>query len=131
MAQTHTARSEVCTPTPPVPAPDLDELIHRQEVSACLQRLIVHLPPPLRQIIVLHYGFAGHPPHSLRSMGRLLGISHEMVRQRLLWALVLLRHPVTSLPLRQLLERNTTADYQDADALAQRYLRRRGGRDVH
>lgn len=51
-----------------------------------------------------------------------------MVRQHLLAALVHLRHPANSLRLRQLLERNSVVDYEQADELAQRFLRKRGGR---
>ena len=43
-------------------------------------------------------------------------------------ALVRLRHPAHSQMLRSLLGRHTLADYEAADALAQRWLRRRGGR---
>ena len=43
-------------------------------------------------------------------------------------ALVWLRHPAHSYALHSLLERHTVADYQAADVLAQRWLRRRGGR---
>lgn len=130
VAQSAPPAHEVSTPTPPIAAPDLDADLHRQEISACLHRLIAALPPPQQQVIVLYYGLASHSPHSLRQLGRRLGLSHEMVRQRLLYALVLLRHPATSLPLRQLLGCNTTAAYAQADALAQRYLRRRRGRDA-
>jgi hypothetical protein len=83
----------------------------------------------LRQVVILYYGLYDHPPHSLRQLARKLGISHEMVRQRLLAALVHLRHPANSLPLRQLLDRNTITDYEYADELAQSFLRRRGGRN--
>jgi hypothetical protein len=83
----------------------------------------------LCEVVVLYYGLHDHPPHSLRQLARKLGVSHEMVRQRLLAALVHLRHPANSLPLRQLLERNTIKDYEYADQLAQSFLRRRGGRN--
>lgn len=121
-------RQENLTAYPPLAPPDLDDIAGSSEVYDCLYELIDHLPSHLQQVILLYYGLRGHPPHSLRQLGRLLGISHEMVRQRLLAALVHLRHPANSLPLRQLLGRNTIADYKRADDLAQRYLRKRGGR---
>lgn len=121
-------RQEYLTAHPPLSSPDLDDIAERTAVYDFLYELIDTLPPHLRQVVLLYYGLRGHPPHSLRQLSRLLGISHEMVRQRLLAALVHLRHPANSLPLRQLLGRNTIADYKQADDLAQRYLRKRGGR---
>jgi RNA polymerase sigma factor (sigma-70 family) len=120
---------EILTPNPPLPVPDLDDLTQRNEIYDCLHNLISKLPAHLRQVVILYYGLYDHPPHSLRQLGHELGISHEMVRQRLLAALVHLRHPANSLPLRQLLERNTITDYEYADELAQSFLRRRGGRN--
>lgn len=127
VAQANSLPQEILTPNPPLPAPDLDDLIQRSELCDSLHDLIDKLPAHLRQVVILYYGLYDHPPHSLRQLGRELGISHEMARQRLLAALVILRHPANSLPLRQLLDRNTITDYQYADELAQRYLRRRGG----
>ena len=121
-------RQENLTSYPPLAPPDRDDIAESSEVYDCLYELVDHLPSHLQQVILLYYGLRGHPPHSLRQLGRLLGISHEMVRQRLLAALVHLRHPANSLRLRQLLERNSVADYEQADALAQRFLRKRGGR---
>jgi len=129
VALTNPSPLEVLTPNSPLPAPDIDDLLQRHEVYDCLHRLIDRLPSHLRQVVLLYYGLDDHPPHSLRQLGLLLGISHEMVRQRLLAALVFLRHPAHSLPLRQLLGRNTVADYQHAHQLAQSFLRRRGGRN--
>ncbi|MDA8187820.1 MAG: sigma-70 family RNA polymerase sigma factor [Dehalococcoidales bacterium] len=129
VAQVNSPPQEVLTPSPPVPTPDLDDHAQRSEVYDCLHHMVDKLPVHLRQVIILYYGLYDHPPHSLRQLGRKLGLSHEMVRQRLLAALVQLRHPTHSLHLRQLLERNTIADYEYADELAQSFLRRRGGRD--
>lgn len=129
VAQANSPPQEVLTPNLPLPAPDLDDLVQRSEIYACLHDLINKLPTHLRQVVILYYGFYDHPPHSLRQLGRELGISHEMARQHLLAALVILRHPANSLPLRQLLQHNTIKDYEYTDELAQRYLRRRGGRN--
>jgi len=129
VAQANPPPQEVLTPNPPLPLPDLDDLTGRNEIYDCLHDLVDKLPAHLRQVVILYYGLYDHPPHSLRQLARKLGISHEMVRQRLLAALVHLRHPANSLPLRQLLDRNTIADYEYADELAQSFLRRRGGRN--
>jgi DNA-directed RNA polymerase sigma subunit (sigma70/sigma32) len=92
-----------------------------------LDALVNRLPSRLRQVVVAYYGLADEPPCSLRQLGRQLGLSHEAVRLRLFAALVWLRHPAHSLALRQLLDCNSAADYQLADAAAGRWLRRRGG----
>lgn len=128
VAEAEPSAQEYLTAYPPLVPPDLDDVAENSEVYDCLYELIDNLPSHLQRVILLYYGLRGHPPHSLRQLGRLLGISHEMVRQRLLDALVHLRHPANSLRLRQLLGRNSVADYEQADDLAQRYLRKRGGR---
>ena len=127
VAQAHSPPREVLTPSPPRPSPELDVIVQRDEVYDCLHALVDGLPPRLRQVVVLYYGLDDDGPLPLRQLGRRLGISHEMVRQRLLAALVHLRHPANSLRLRQLLDRNTIDDYQFADEATQHFLRRRGG----
>jgi len=105
-----------------------DEALLEAEVGRALHALVQRLPIRLRQVVVAYYGLADEPPCSLRQLGKRLGLSHEAVRLRLWASLVWLRHPGHSLGLRQLLGRNTVADYQLADMAAQRWLRRRGGR---
>ena len=61
-------------------------------------------------------------------MGERLHLSGERVRQLHAEALVALRHPAHSQHLRSLLGHHTVADYEWADTLAQRWLRKRGGR---
>jgi hypothetical protein len=60
-----------------------------------------------------------------------LGLCGERARQLHTEALVWLRHPAHSYVLRSLLRRHSLPDYQEANALAQRWLRRRGGRPDH
>ena len=105
-----------------------DQALLEAEVDQTLHALVQRLPIRLRQVVVAYYGLADEPPCSLRQLGKTLGLSHEAVRLRLWASLVWLRHPGHSLGLRQLLGRNTVADYQLADTAAQRWLRRRGGR---
>ena len=102
-------------------------LVHAETLLA-LHALVRQLPPRLHQVVVAYYGLGDEPPHTLRQLGRELGLSHETVRLRLWAALVWLRHPAHSLRLRQMLGCNTLADHQLADGLAQHWLRRRGGR---
>ncbi len=105
-----------------------DEAQQRAETYSALRRLVGCLPVDLRQVVIAYYGLAAEPALSLRQLAKALGLSHEAVRLRLWAGLVWLRHPGHSLALRRLLECNRVADYERADALAQRWLRKRGGR---
>ncbi|MFQ5813923.1 MAG: sigma-70 family RNA polymerase sigma factor, partial [Anaerolineae bacterium] len=93
-----------------------------------LHDLVQHLSSRLRYVVVARYGLNSTPPATYRQIGTALGLSGERARQLHTEALVWLRHPARSYGLRSLLERHTLADCQVADALAQRWLRRIGGR---
>ena len=93
-----------------------------------LGRLVEGLPERLRYVIVARYGLADAPPALYREIGAALGVSGEWARRLHQEALARLRQPAASQSLRSLLERHTQADYASADALAQRWLRQRGGR---
>jgi len=94
-----------------------------------LQALVRRLPPRLEYVVVARYGLNGHTPFFYRQIGAALGLTGERARQLHTEALVWLRHPAHSYLLRSLLGRHTLADYETADAQAQRWLRqRRGGR---
>lgn len=103
--------------------------LHQAEVHASLHGLVARMPPKLREVVVAYWGLDGEPPRSLRQLSRAFGISHEGVRQRLLAALVWLRHPAHSFNLRQLLDRNSVDAYRRAHHLAQTWRRSgKGGR---
>lgn len=108
-------------------AEDLDGSVEQALIREALFALLSQLPHRLRQVIVARYGLDGHPPRTLRRLGAQLGLSHERIRQLEQDALAWLRHPAHSLPLRQLLDKNTAADYRQALALnaALRRARRR------
>ena len=97
-------------------------------VRQAVHDLVQCLPEPLGVVVVARYGLDGRAPSIYRQIGAALGVSGERARQLHTEALVWLRHPAHSQNLRSLLGRHTLADYQAADALAQRWLRRRGGR---
>jgi RNA polymerase sigma factor (sigma-70 family) len=97
-------------------------------IHSVLHDLVGQLPARLRYIIMARYGLAGDPAATYREMGAVLGLSGERARQLHTEALVWLRHPAHSQLLRSLLDRHTLADYEEADAQAQRWLRQRGGR---
>ncbi len=95
---------------------------------AALYDTVGRLPDRLRDIIMARYGLAGKSATIYREIGATLGLTGERVRQLHTKALVWLRHPAHSQDLRALPGRHTVADYEAADALAQRWLRWRGGR---
>jgi len=97
-------------------------------VSAALHDAVERLPERLRDIIMARYGLAGKSATTYSEIGATLGLTGERIRQLHTEALVWLRHPAHAQYLRALLERHTVADYEAADALAQRWLRWRGGR---
>jgi RNA polymerase sigma factor (sigma-70 family) len=97
-------------------------------VHSVLHDLVGRLPTRLRYLIMARYGLAGNPAATYREIGAVLGLSGERARQLHAEALVWLRHPAHSQLLRSLLDRHTLADYEEADAQAQRWLRQRGGR---
>jgi RNA polymerase sigma factor (sigma-70 family) len=97
-------------------------------VRASLYQLVGRLPERLQTIIMARYGLAGNSGHTYREIGVALGLTGERVRQLHTEALVWLRHPAHSQHLRALMGRHTVAEYEAADAQAQRWLRWRGGR---
>jgi len=97
-------------------------------VRQALGELVHRLPQRLQYVVVTRYGLKGSLPALYRQIGAALGLSGERARQLHTEALVWLRHPAHSQTLRSLLSRHTLADYEFADALAQHWLRRRGGR---
>jgi len=109
------------------PATLWETLVVRQAVHDLARRL----PPRLGLVVVARYGLDGMPAASYAQIGASLGLSGERARQLHAEALVWLRHPAHSQDLRSLLGRHTLVDYLRADALAQRWLRRRGGRHGH
>lgn len=109
--------------------PDPAALWETREVQQALRDLVQRLPRRMRQVIVMRYGLDGSPPATYRQIGTRLGFSRELARLLHCDALVWLRHPAYSQTLRNMLGRHTADEYDLADASAQRWLRRRGGRD--
>lgn len=97
-------------------------------VHDTLHDLVTRLPQRLRDMIVARYGLDGQRTCFYREIGDRLGVSGERVRQLHSEALVWLRHPAHSQGLRSLLGRHGVREYEWAEAEAQRWLRKRGGR---
>jgi len=113
----------------PLEAADPAALWEATAVRQAVHDLVRRLPRRLRRVVVARYGLDSAPPLSYAQIGVSSGRSGERARQLHSEALVWMRHPAYSQTLRGLLERHTRADYESADALAQLWLQRRGGRD--
>ncbi|MFN2242480.1 MAG: sigma-70 family RNA polymerase sigma factor [Anaerolineae bacterium] len=120
--------TDVCLPEMPATdvMPDLAEELDRELTTSALHELVGQLPKRLHRVIVGRYGLGKHPPCTLKELGKELGLSRERVRQLQQEALAWLRHPAHSCRLRQLLGKNTAADYRRA--LAQNAALRRSRR---
>lgn len=120
---------EQLTPHPPQEAPDLEEHLERVLSYETLHRLVVALPRRRwRAVIVTHYGLDGRPAQSLSEMARAWGVTPQRIYQLRTEALLWLAHPARSLALRQLLNRNTVADYRAYLARQRRWQRMKRGR---
>jgi RNA polymerase sigma factor (sigma-70 family) len=106
--------------------PDPVGEMERRLIRSTLLDLVSHLPERLRRVTVDRYGLGERPPCLLKELGKELGVSGERVRQLEQEALAWLRHPVHSWRLRQLVGKNTAADYRRA--LAQNAALRRSRR---
>jgi len=93
-----------------------------EQVHQVLVEEVACLPERLRQVIVLYYGLGGWP-HTLAKIGQAWGISRERVRQLRNNALVLLRLPALSQPLRFLCEQDSRTAYRQALALNRAWQR--------
>lgn len=95
-------------------APHPEEWVEQRLVQDALCDLVNRLPKRLRQVIVARYGLAGQQRRKLKEVGAELGLCGERVRQLQQEGLAWLRHPAHSVRLRQLLGKNTAADYRQA-----------------
>ncbi|MFN2242554.1 MAG: sigma-70 family RNA polymerase sigma factor [Anaerolineae bacterium] len=94
--------------------PDPVGELERKLIQSVLLGLVSQLPERLRQVIVGRYGLGDDSPRMLKELGKELGLTGERVRQLQQEALAWLRHPAHSWRLRQLVGKNTAADYRRA-----------------
>ncbi len=106
--------------------PDPAEELEKRLIHDALHELVSQLPSHLWQVVEGRFGLGARPPCTLKELGQELGLSGERVRQLEQDALAWLRHPAHSGRLRQLLGKNTAADYRCA--LAQNAALRRARR---
>jgi RNA polymerase sigma factor (sigma-70 family) len=107
---------------------ELEAIVTSRLVAAAVRSLVAQLPERLRTVIVAHYGLAEVPPQTFAAIGQALGVTRQRAQQLHAEALLWLAQPTHSLTLRQLLDRNTTADYRAFLAQQRRWLRRRRSR---
>jgi len=120
---------EELTPHPPQEALDLEEHVERVISYELLHGLVAALPRRRwRALIVAHYGLDGRPAQTLSELARAWGVKPQRIFQLRTEALLWLGHPARSLALRQLLGRNTLADYQAYLARQRRWQRMTRGR---
>jgi RNA polymerase sigma factor (sigma-70 family) len=115
---------------PPDPLSMAEQVLWWETVCATLAEMVTRLPEPLQEVVFVFYGLDGGPPRSLAAIGRWYGVTGETVR---LWrneALVQLRMPLYSSPLRQLCAEDSRAAYARAQALNGTWLGRRRRRKV-
>jgi RNA polymerase sigma factor (sigma-70 family) len=106
--------------------PDPAETVERVAITGVLLDLVSQLPERFRQVIIRRYGLGQAVPCLLKELGKEMGLTGERVRQLQQEALAWLRHPAHSWRLRQLVDKNTAADYRRA--LAQNAALRRSRR---
>jgi RNA polymerase sigma factor (sigma-70 family) len=113
---------------PPQAGPAAESVVHSRLVGVAVRSLVAQLPERLRYVVVAHYGLAEAPAQSFASIGQALGVTRQRAQQLHAEALRWLAQPAHSLALRQLLDRNTRADYRVFLAQQRRWLRRRRSR---
>lgn len=107
-------------------APGPEKWVEEKRIQEALYELVGRLPERLRRVIVCRYGLGDQERQTLKEIGAELAVTGERVRQLQQEALAWLRHPVHSVGVRQLLDKNTAGDYRRALAenAALRRLRR-------
>jgi len=84
------------------------------EVRATLYAMVARLAVKQRWVVCIYYGLDGWGGCTLAQLGRRLGCSRQAVHYHLRKALLRLRHPAFSAPLRAMLGRNRRMDYLHA-----------------
>jgi RNA polymerase sigma factor (sigma-70 family) len=120
-AQRESIRPEAEAPDPLSVA---EESLWRERVCATLAEMVAQLPEPLQGVVVVYYGLDGGPPCTLATLGARYGVTGEMAR---IWrndALLQLRMPLYSAPLRELCGQESRQAYARAQALNAAWLGR-------
>lgn len=128
MCEAQAPVGEQCWASVPQPAVDPEQALLDRLRDELVRVLVAQLPERLGYVIVAHYGLADEPPQSFAQLGRVLGVTRQRVQQLHREALFWLAQPSHSHALRQWLDRNTRADYQQFLGQQRRWLRQRRSR---
>ena len=108
----------------PNPLQVAEEALLWEKVCATLAEMVAHLPEPLQEVVVVHYGLDGGPPCTLSALGGWYGVTGEMVRVWRNEALLQLRMPLYSARLRELCGQDSRQAYARSQALDRAWLGR-------
>jgi RNA polymerase sigma factor (sigma-70 family) len=103
----------------------IEDGIWWQQARETLLEMVMALPEPQREVVLVHYGLDGGPARSMAALSRWYGVSHEAVR---IWrnnALAQLRMPFFSAPLRALCDRADRQAYARSRILNRTWFGRR------
>lgn len=92
--------------------PAVAEIVDQRLVREVLHELVRHMPDRLAYVVIARYGLVGDQPQTWKAIGQTLRVTRQRAQQLHDEALLWLAHPAHSLRLRQLVERNTVADYR-------------------
>jgi len=102
----------------------IEDALWWKHVRETLLKMVMDLPEPQREVMLVHYGLDGGPARSMAALSRWYGVSHEAVR---IWrnnALAQLRMPFFSAPLRALCDREDRQAYARSRILNRTWLGR-------
>jgi DNA-directed RNA polymerase sigma subunit (sigma70/sigma32) len=105
-----------------------EEQLWWAEVCTALTKAIARLPGRQREVMLAVCGRDGQPARDLTQIGRQWGVSRQAAAYWYHKALVALRLPAISGPLRQLWGQDSREDYRRSQALSRAWLRQRRGR---
>ena len=84
-------------------SPTPDEVVFSLTLQEALQKVLLDLPPRTARVLQLRYGLADGETHSLKAVGKKMGMTCERVRQIEVQGLHRLCHPTRARRLRDFL----------------------------
>jgi DNA-directed RNA polymerase sigma subunit (sigma70/sigma32) len=97
-------------------------------VEASTREAVARLPERLQRVVQARYGWQGQTPATFQQIGVQLGVSKQRAHQLHQEALMRLRQPALSYPLRGLLGKHRISEYQAIEEQTVAWLRYRRGR---
>ena len=100
----------------------------REVVRVSIRAAVATLPERLQRVVQSRYGWEGEGGATFGQIGAELGVTRQRAHQLYQEALLRLRQPGLSYPLRSWLEKQSASDYQAVAVETAAWLQRRGGR---